>query len=739
MTDLSGEDILAKLLGKKSGASSDSLSGEDILTKLLASKPTPSPGVSPFPPETDETRRIGDLMTPGPPTSTAPSIPQPSGGAYIPGASGPPPGLNLGEIGGAAREGYAGGQMVTPAGVALADKYGLGMVPRGINLLSGAMGGLYGGARDVVGQTVDSVLPGAGRDATTGLDLAMPFAGQGPGLPLHAGNLLAARARGADAALMRDTPPRFISEIYAPQPAPGISILDRINQLIAHDNAETAGNSGAMPPAPPQPAFVLNPQGGNTPAFVPPGARIPQPASPAFVPPQTTPPGQGLVPPGMIENKLATAARPPENAPTPPPLITPPPSGQTIPNGLTPAQIAEFKNIPDALPPADGPIRTPADAEARADQIVRHFASIGNKAPIPGAEGALPTITGNSGLATLYRAVRDSDTPVPFTTLENASKSNAMGQLRTMAGTEDDLKDAISARATTVGPMYKKAFANKTEADFEAPTQTAQDILKSPAGQNDTVAAELPSIMKKLKGQTDPEQLKGISDNIDATLDRLGTEGKADRETRRALGTIKESIMSSISDAAPGFDAAQAEFSRQSRRIDEMKYLQGRKLTDLQGNPTLGNMRSTLDDIDKKQAGDKFHPADSVTPENMQTLQRLHDQMQREQLTQSAGKALGSNTFQNLATSGRVGTLAGSVGNALVGGAVGGGIDLAAGHSGMGGFLVGNALGAAAKHFAERGAAKDAARADAGRQMLMEALRDRMLNIDNKGVRALSP
>jgi hypothetical protein len=673
MSELSGEDILARLLGDKPGAAPDTQAGEAILEKLLASKPGRTQAVAAFAPETAETRRIGDLMTPGPPT---PSASQPPGNAVNLPFFSRPREMDTAQVGQAAREGYENSALVAPPGVALADRAGLGFIPRGLNMLSGAVGGATSGALNFGSQAMDAIVPGTGRDFGQGVPLAMPFMGQGPRLPMAEVNQLAARNAGSGAALMRDTPPRFISEIYAPPPTPGANPLDRITQLIRHDDAEIAANNGGLP-----------------------------------------------------ENRLAAKA-------TPEPA--PPPSNQPIPNGLTPEQVAEFKNIPEALPPNDRPIRSPEDAEARADEIVRHFASIGNKTPIPGAEGALPTITGNSGLATLYRAVRDSDTPVPFTTLETASKTKAMGTLKEASGTADDLAHAKETRAETVKPLYDRAWANKGKADPSGPIQTVQDFMKSPAKQNDTVMGELPGILKKLQGETDPQQLKGIADNIDATLQRLGTEGKADRETRRVLGMVKESIMPAISDAAPGFDAAQAEFSRQSRRIDEMTYLQGRKLTDLQGNPTLGNMRSMLDDIAKKQAGDKFHPADSVKPETVETIRRLHDQMQREQLTATAGKALGSNTFQNLATNTRVGSLAGSVGNALAGGVVGGGIDLAAGHSGVAGMLVGNALGAGAKYYADRSAASAAARSEAGRQMLMEALRDRMLNIDNKGVRALS-
>lgn len=438
--------------------------------------------------------------------------------------------------------------------------------------------------------------------------------------------------------------------------------------------------------------------------------------------------------PARAPNPLSTNAATPAPAPTP---------ASAIPNGLTPAQVAEFKSIPDELPPTNKPIKTQADAEDRADQIINHFASIGNREPISGAEGSLPTITGNSGLATLYRAVRDSDTPVPFTTLENASKAKNLDTLTAMNATTDQASiDALAAakmaRVDATKPLYDKVWANKGEADVSVPAGVVKDLMNSPAKQNDNLMPELKGIQKKLAGETDPAQLKGIADNIDSTMSKLNTDGKGDRQTLRALDQVKQSIFEAIEPAAPGFRAAQAEWAKHSRGIDEMTYLQGRKLTDLQGNPTLGNIRSTLDDISKKQRSDKFNPADSVTSENIATLRKMHDQMQREQLTQSAGKALGSNTFQNLATNSTIGNLSSHVGNSLAGGLIGGGIDLASGGGGMSGFLAGNALGATAKYYATKAAATAEVKAAAGQKMLMEALQKRLLNIDNSGVRSLN-
>lgn len=414
------------------------------------------------------------------------------------------------------------------------------------------------------------------------------------------------------------------------------------------------------------------------------------------------------------------------------------PGGEPIPTGLTPEQVRELQNVPKDPPPMKSEIITQADADARADEIIRHFGSMGNTEPIPGAVGGLPTITGNGGLATLYRAVRDKEPVNPFLNQETALKKATGDQLKTMSGTEPEYNAAIKNRSDITDPMYKQAWANKTEADPSGPIKTVEDLMQSPLKQNDTAMAELKKIHKKLQGETDPEQLKGITDAIDATVQELNTAGKADRRTRAALAAVDEAITGEISRTTPGFDAAQAKWAELSKRIDEMKYLQGRKLTDLQGQPTLGTLRATLDDIRTKQAGDKFHPADGVTPENIETLRKLHDQAQREAFTASAGKSLGgSNTFQNFATDSVLSRVAKQAGANVLGTGVGYLADLTAGGGGVAGAVTGNMLGNVVQGVRTVRETQAVARREAGQAMLMQALRERLMNIDNKGVEAL--
>jgi hypothetical protein len=582
---------------------------------------------------------------------------------------------------------------------------------------------IYGGAELANQVTQD---PRAGRDVTA-LSQILPFAHIGTGVPPvlpgpRANPLMDSFTRAE--AMRAEQTPRY---------DPTESNVARFQSQI--------GVRPEPPPPGPLPADTAPPG-------VPPGTEVPNvlrlraAIDAAGEAPADFVPGTSRVPPGAAGP--ATTPYAPERPPSPP-SETPPTPGQggprvggAPPTGLTAQQIAEFDTLDAALPPMKGEIRTQADAEARADQIIRHFASVGNKEPIPGAEGALPTITRNSGLATLYRTARDKDVVVPYEMQETALKTAAKEKLDTMSGTEPELKAAEKNRFDTTEPMYRQAWANRTEADPSGPIKTVEDLMDSPLKQNDTAMAELRNIHKKLQGETDPKQLKGITDHIDETIARLKPEGKADRRTLAALDEVDKAITAEISRTTPGFDAAQATWANLTRRIEEMKYFQGRKMTDLQGQPTLANIRSTVDDITKRQAGDKFHPADSVTPENFETLKRLHDQAQRESFTVSGGKSLGgSNTFQNFATDSIMRQVGRQVGGNLLGTGAGYLMDTTLGGGGVTGAVAGNLAGNALAGVSTVRAAQAANRQAAGQQMLMRALRERLLNIDNKGVEAL--
>jgi hypothetical protein len=434
---------------------------------------------------------------------------------------------------------------------------------------------------------------------------------------------------------------------------------------------------------------------------------------------------------------------------SPAPIKTEPPvvgKSDVIPNDLTPQQIEEFRNIPEALPPMKGEIKTQADAAKRADEIINHFASIGNKEPIPGAVGSLPTITGNSGLATLYRTVRSSDTPVPFTTLENAAKERAGGVLSDLVQTPEALKAGEAAVDAKTAPMRDAVFANKTSADPTPVVQRIDEIIASPSGMSDAVVGALKKVRDKLVDKDgnildrakDPEQLYGLDKAIRKDISPLAAGTTSDaRLAAHELMNVQDALRPVINDAAPGFNDYMRTYSEMQRPLDEMRYLQSRNLTNMMDETTLAKVNGMLKDIEKQRNAPGIKLPDSLSPETMEKLRVLHDQMQRENLTMTAGKDLGSNTFQHLATNTVAGKIAGHVGNALVSTGAGMAIDLAAGGGGYGGALTGAAASGVLKGYAAKQAAKATAQQEVGHQMLMRELRDRLLNIDNKGVTAL--
>jgi len=595
--------------------------------------------------------------------------------------------------------------------------------------IPGWMRGLAQGATDLAfSPALGTVTPSATAaliNVVPGL-MASPAAGAGRAI--------------ADAYTARNLPPApAASPVVAPNPLatptalpapsfvpPGaeVPILPRIQQLIEADNAMARTRPTEIPPN-----ATDNPLNAERPY-----APVAQPANPLSGGPATVPQANVVV-------------HPP--APSPASTATAP---EMIPNGLTPAQVAEFEHIPTELPPMSGQIRTPADAANRADQIINHFASIGNKTPIPGAEGSLPTITGNSGLATLYRAVRDSDTPVPFTTLESAGKAKIGQQLENLVGKPEDVDPDVAGSLanrleTETKPMRDAVFANKTETDPTPVIDTIHNILASPAGQRDAVVSSLGNVLTKLVDKdgeilpkaTDPEQLYGVDKAIRDAMTPLAAGTKADgRLAASELMQVRDALRGAIEQGAPGFNDYMAKYAELAKPVTEMKYLQSRKLTNLQDETTLPKLQSMMDDIAKQQRANGIKPADSLSPDTLSKLEDIRQQLQREHFTATAGKALGSNTFQNLATNSITGRLAGHVGNALVGTGVGALTDMVAGGGGLTGAVVGNAISGVAKGYAEKQAVAAAARAETGRQMLMKELRDRLLNINNKGVQSLS-
>jgi ddrB-like ParB superfamily domain len=135
--------------------------------------------------------------------------------------------------------------------------------------------------------------------------------------------------------------------------------------------------------------------------------------------------------------------------------------------------------------------------------------------------------------------------------------------------------------------------------------------------------------------KTDPYQLYGIGEHINDLLRGVGNveESSAARVLQRELTLIKNSLYDDIEGAAPGFARYRAEYERDSRAIDALKYLQDERLSLLNvsrritPSAWLSFMRRTVEG-----RADPFNPASSLSEDQMDRLWNITDHLKRQDL-----------------------------------------------------------------------------------------------------------
>jgi len=200
--------------------------------------------------------------------------------------------------------------------------------------------------------------------------------------------------------------------------------------------------------------------------------------------------------------------------------------------------------------------------------------------------------------------------------------------------------------------------------------------------------------MQDVSGQ-DLQTLKMAMDSLlaDPASGIAGKEVAAVRDTRNALVNWMEKQI-------PEFTAARTQYAEMSKPLAQMDIAQrlldryASATRDLSGNPKLraeAFNRALQDEGKLLKNSDVFSGYKSLedvfTPEQLASLRNVAEDLSRSSIGQNAGRAAGSNTFQNLSTnnilenalpgpvralvggtSGPVGTVAGKVGNLLYGG-----------------------------------------------------------------------
>jgi hypothetical protein len=351
--------------------------------------------------------------------------------------------------------------------------------------------------------------------------------------------------------------------------------------------------------------------------------------------------------------------------------------------------------------------------EAIAGRIVKKFAeggptAINARQLVPGSMPTLAEATGNAGLATFQRGVRDMN-PNAFVAREaqNAGARNAL--FDNIAGDTTKLNVAKDARESVANVLYKKAADSDamrremTQADAvrqaaldfgrrggmgtlkTAEATAADSILPSGALQDlnsrGTFRAAVQSAKKlaENKGQDIGNPLTSINGlhyvklAIDDMLEPSATNSLA-RNAKSGLMDTKNRLMDEIEKLSPQYGTARSAFQDMSQPINSMEALQGLRLTDAQGNITLAKVKNAIEGLERARNAPGVSPAKAIDAAQMDALQAIHADLLR-QAALGAGRSAGSNTFQNIATNnilssllpGKLGEVAGNKVGSFVG------------------------------------------------------------------------
>lgn len=315
---------------------------------------------------------------------------------------------------------------------------------------------------------------------------------------------------------------------------------------------------------------------------------------------------------------------------------------------------------------------------------------------VPGSSPTMAEAAENVGISRLQNAFRDhKELGSSIVNKETENQGLRRDFLVSGAGTPADIAAAQTARATNEGPAISHVFAAPGTADALPVIQQIDSILAGPGGKRPAVKSALDDVKKLLVSdgpagtkilESDPEILyRSVRNHIRDMLDRRlnPNSNNAALAASAELGQVKNALDDAIESGAPGFKQAISDYADASRPISAQQYLQGLNLTDAAGNLTLNKVKNAIEKTDKLRLAPGVNGAKSLSNDDLQLLNSLHDDLSREG-NKSLGRGYGSNTTQNLLAQ------AALPGNSLL---------ARVANPEVAGSLVGNAIGAGVGHW----------------------------------------
>lgn len=294
-------------------------------------------------------------------------------------------------------------------------------------------------------------------------------------------------------------------------------------------------------------------------------------------------------------------------------------------------------------------------------------------------KGSAPTagqVADDAGIAQLERTLYNNpESQGPLAQAYRNQLEARQKAIAEIAGTPEYRKAIEEGRSTFAKQDYADAFAQGIDTEMAKALKPQIDsLMRRPSIQSAKMiakglAAEKDISLTNFGSLEGMDWLKKALDNQISKATANGASiGKAKLE---ALLQTKNDLMATLEQIAPGYKAANDNFAAMSKNINAMevaKDLQDRlyKNANWGANKEMGTVYQTeltkaLDSV-KKQTGMNKSLSDVMPANDIATLEGIAKDIARKENSQNLGRAVGSNTMQNMLGQNLVQRIAGPLG-----------------------------------------------------------------------------
>lgn len=275
--------------------------------------------------------------------------------------------------------------------------------------------------------------------------------------------------------------------------------------------------------------------------------------------------------------------------------------------------------------------------KAAKELVQRSIPTVGEAAGVPSLAAAQRAATAVSQEATNNMAARQ--------VAQNEARSVALNQL---AGTEGERAALNLARENTAEDLYKTAFGKKMTLNPEL-TKEVNQLVQTPAIKDAMKQAQINAKNLGIDIKNPKGSIQGLHQTklaIDDAIDRLKKPDMSSAEKNKMAGLLsaKDRLIGFLENKniSPEYKTARETYAAMSKPINEMDVIQdiaNKAINPLNGKMYAGKFAQNLENI----------APNVVSPEKLNALNAIKQDLARSQFAENAGRGVGSDTIQKLA------------------------------------------------------------------------------------------